>query len=152
LALLLPLSLLLGGGLLSLGGGVCVFGLLGFGDDGCVGQVALASITDPSGHVLVVGDFDCGANVCVHDGSLGFFVQSIVGGVVPEVQLPAAHVVPLPFPSSGAGIEVLRGRLGTTDDMLDVFVRFPDVELVTLMGIVAFAGITVNVADLEVGL
>ena len=56
-----PLSLLplpLGGLLLPLGGvpdvdgGVSEFGLFGFC---CVGQVALASITDPSGQVLVVG-------------------------------------------------------------------------------------------------
>jgi len=105
------LGLLLGGG----GGGVDgeggggVFGIV----DG-VGQVALASITDPSGHVLVVGDVDGGGvdvdgvNVCVHDGSFGFFVQS-TGGAVPEVQLPAAHVVPLPFPPPDVGIDVLLG-------------------------------------------
>ena len=62
--LLFPLSLLPGGGLFSFGGGVvCVFGLLGFGDAGSVGQVALASITDPSGHVFVVGVVVDGINV-----------------------------------------------------------------------------------------
>jgi hypothetical protein len=104
----------------------------------------------------------------VHDGSFGFFVQSTVCGVVPEVQLPAAHIVPLPFPPPDVGIDVLLGciaadvllgGLDIIDDMLDGFVRFVDVVLVALMGIVAFArlvvlvlGITVNVADLEVGL
>lgn len=34
----------------------------------------------------------------MHDGSLGFFVQSI-GGAVPDVQLPATHVDPELFPS-----------------------------------------------------
>ena len=55
--------------------------------------------------------------------------------------------------------DVLLGGLDIIDDMLDGFVRFVDVVLVTLMGIVAFArlvilvlDITVNVADLEVGL
>jgi hypothetical protein len=46
----------------------------------------------------------------VHDGSVGFFVQSTVGGVVPVVQLPAAHVDPVPFPpNGGVGIDVLVG-------------------------------------------
>jgi hypothetical protein len=76
---------LLGGG----GDGLLLGGFPPDVDGGvdCVGQVTLASITDPSGHVLVVGgvvdgggvDVD-GVNVCVHDGSFGFFVQSI-GGV-----------------------------------------------------------------------
>ncbi len=66
-----------GGGVDDEGGGG-VFGIV----DG-VGQVALASITDPSGHVLVVRG---GVNVCVHNGSFGFFVQS-TGGGVPVVQL-----------------------------------------------------------------
>jgi hypothetical protein len=48
------------GGLLSVLGG----GFVGDGVD-CVGQVALASITDPSGHVLVVGVVIDGVNVCV---------------------------------------------------------------------------------------
>jgi hypothetical protein len=34
----------------------------------------------------------------VHDGSFGFFVQSTGGDVVPVVQLPAAHVDPVPDP------------------------------------------------------
>lgn len=145
-------------------GGVCVLGLLGFGGDaGCVGQVALASITDPSGHVFVVGVVVDGVNVCVHDGSVGFFVQSTSGGVVPEVQLPAAHVDPDPFPPDVAGTDMLVGcmsadvllsGLNIIPDMLVALVRFVDVVLVlvTLMGIVAFAGITVKVADLEVDL
>jgi hypothetical protein len=82
------LGLLLGGGGVDDEGGGVVFGIA---DD--IGQVALASITDLSGHVLVVGG---GVKVHVHDGSFGFFVQS-TGGGVPEVQLPAAHV-PEPFP------------------------------------------------------
>ncbi len=158
------------------GGADGVFGFVGGVD--CVGQFALASITDPSGHVFVVGGVDGGTDVnggvdvdgvndWVHDGSVGFFVQS-TGGAVPEVQLPAAHVVPLPFPPPDVGIDVLLGciaadvllgGLNIIDDMLDGFVRFVDVVLVTLMGIVAFARlvvlvlvITVNVADLEVGL
>jgi hypothetical protein len=67
----LPLSLLGGLGLLSLGGGGLLSvggGLLlsvpggGFvvGGVDCVGQLVLASITDPSGHVFVVG----GVNDC----------------------------------------------------------------------------------------
>jgi hypothetical protein len=91
------------GGVPDVDGGVD--GVPGFvgGVDG-VGQFALASITDPSGHVLVVGG---GVNVCVHDGSFGFFVQS-TGGGVPVVQLPAAHVDPAPGPPD-AGIDVLLG-------------------------------------------
>ena len=107
----LPLSLLGGLGLLSLGGvGLLSVdgGLLlsvpdgGFvvGDVDCVGQFALESITDPSGHVFVVGGVDDGTDVnggvvvdgvneWVHDGSIGFFVQS-TGGAIPVVQLPAA--------------------------------------------------------------
>jgi hypothetical protein len=57
----LPLSLGGGGGGVDDEGGDGVFGFV----DG-VGQVALASITDPSGHVLVVGDIVDGVNVCVH--------------------------------------------------------------------------------------
>jgi hypothetical protein len=99
------LPLLLGG----VGGGVDDEGggVFGFVDD--VGQVALASITDPSGHVLVVGDVVDGTNVCVHDGSFGFFVQS-TGGAVPVVQLPAAHVDPAPdFPDAGIDDDALLG-------------------------------------------
>jgi hypothetical protein len=65
---LLPLSLLLGGGLLSVDGGGLLLPLggglvlVGGGVD-CVGQFALASITEPSGHVLVVGDVVDGVNV-----------------------------------------------------------------------------------------
>jgi hypothetical protein len=88
--LLLPLSL--GGvGLFSVGGGLLFVG--GGGVD-CVGQLALVSITKPSGHVFVVGGVN-GCSVCVHDGSFGFILQS-TGGGVPVVQLPAAHVVPFP--------------------------------------------------------
>jgi len=66
-----------GGGVDDEGGG----GVFGIGDG--VGQVALASITDPSGHVLVVGGVGGGdINDCVHDGSFGFVLQSAVGGVV----------------------------------------------------------------------
>jgi hypothetical protein len=93
----LPLSL--GGGDDDEGGGA-VFGIV----DG-VGQVALASITDPSGHVLVVGG---GVNVCVHDGSFGFFVQS-TGGVL-VVQLPAEHVDPELFPPDVV-VDVLFGGI-----------------------------------------
>ncbi len=146
-----------GGGVDDEGGGG-VFGIV----DG-VGQVALASITDPSGHVLVVRG---GVNVCVHNGSFGFFVQS-TGGGVPVVQLPAAHIKPELFPPDvvvdvlfgGIADDVLLGALNIIDDMLDGFVKFVDVVLVELMGIVAFArlvvlvlGITVNVAELEVDL
>jgi hypothetical protein len=108
-----------------------------------------------------------GVNDWVHEGSVGFLVQS-TGGTVPEVQLPATHVVPLPFPPPDVGIdvllgcnaaEVLLGGLDIIDDMLDGFVKFVDVVLVALMGIVAFArlvvlvlSITVNVPELEVGL
>jgi len=56
---LLPLGggLLLGGGVPDVDGGVDgVFGFVGGVD--CVGQFALASITDPSGHVFVVGGVD----------------------------------------------------------------------------------------------
>jgi len=95
---------LLGGlGLLSglpwlpvLGGGLDVGGGVDGGD--CVGQVALASITDPSGQVLVVGEVVDGGD-CVHDGSVGFFVQS-TGGGVPVVQL-FVHDVPVDFPPDG---------------------------------------------------
>jgi hypothetical protein len=103
-------GLLLGGVPPDVDGGVDgVLGFVGGGVD-CVGQLALASITDPSGHVLVVGDVGGGVNVCVHDGSFGFFVQS-TGGGVPVVQLPAAHVDPVdPAPGPpDAGIDVLLG-------------------------------------------
>lgn len=105
----LPLSLGGGGGGVDDEGGGGVFGFV----DG-VGQVALASITDPSGHVLVVGDVVDGVNVCVHDGSFGFFVQS-TGGAVPVVQLPAAHVDPELFPPE-VEVDVLFG--GIADDVL----------------------------------
>jgi hypothetical protein len=99
-------GLLLGG----VGGGPPdVDGVLGFvGGDG---QVALASITDPSGHVLVVGDVNVGGgvNVCVHDGSVGFFVQS-TGGGIDVLQLPAAHVDPVPFPPDAAAVMLFVGR------------------------------------------
>ena len=92
-----------GGGVPDVDGGVDgVFGFVGGVD--CVGQFALASITDPSGQVLVDGGTDVngggvvdGVNVCVHDGSVGFLVQSIGGGV-DVVQLPAAQVDPGPPP------------------------------------------------------
>jgi hypothetical protein len=73
-------------GVVGVDGGVVVGG---------IGQVELASITDPSGHVLVVGGAGGGVNDWVHDGSVGFLVQS-TGGAVPVVQLPAAHVDPAP--------------------------------------------------------
>ena len=74
------------GGVPDVDGGVDgVFGFVGGID--CVGQFALASITDPSGQVLVVGDVVDGVNVWVHNGSFGFFVQSTAGGVVPEVDV-----------------------------------------------------------------
>jgi len=71
----------------------------------CVGQVALASITDPSGQVLVVGDVGGGVNVCVHDGSFGFVLQS-TGGGVPVVQLPT-HADPVPFPPDAGIVKLL---------------------------------------------
>jgi hypothetical protein len=105
LPLLLPLGglgLLLGGGVPDVGGGV-----------DCVGQFALASITDPLGHVLVVGGVDVGGtdvgggvSVCAHVGSFGFLVQSTAGGV-PVVQLPAAHVDPVDPDPPDVGIDVL---------------------------------------------
>jgi hypothetical protein len=92
-----------GGGVPDVDGGVDgVFGFAGGVD--CVGQVALASITDPSGHVFVVGGVVDGAKVWVHEGSVGFFVQS-TDGSVPEVQL-FSHVNPLPDPPED-GIDVL---------------------------------------------
>ena len=127
--------MLLGGGVPDVDGGVDgVFGFVGGVD--CVGQFALASITDPSGHVLVVGGTDViggvgggvdveGVNDWVHDGSVGFLVQSTR---VPVVQLPAAHVVALPFPPPDVGIDVLLGciaadvllgGLNIIDDVLD---------------------------------
>ena len=99
--------MLLGGGVPDVDGGVdSVFGFVGGVD--CVGQFALASITDPSGHVLVVAVVD-GVNVCVHDGSVGFFVQS-TGGGVPVVQLPAAHIKPELFPPDVV-VDVLFGGI-----------------------------------------
>jgi hypothetical protein len=96
-----PLGLppLLLGGLLLAGDGVD--GLL----LGIVGQFALASITDPSGHVFAVAAGG-GVNVLVHDGSVGFLVQS-TGGVVPVVQL-SVHVDPVPFPPDVV-VDVLSG-------------------------------------------
>jgi hypothetical protein len=95
----LPLSLPLGGGLLLLGG----VGLL-FVD---VGQLALASIIDPSGHVFVDGGVAiCGAGR--HDGSLGFVLQS-TGGGVPVVQL-LMHEGPVPFPPDAGTIMFFVGR------------------------------------------
>lgn len=64
-----------------------------------VGQVALASITDPSGQVLVVGDVVDGVNDCVQDGSVGFFVQSTGGG---------GGVIPCSFASPMSQSLVLR--------------------------------------------
>ena len=117
-----------GGGVDDEGGGG-VFGIV----DG-VGQVALASITDPSGHVLVVGDG--GVNVCVHDGSVGFFVQS-TGGAVPVVQLPAAHVELAPdFPDPG--IDVLFGCIVVVDGA-DVVLTYGH-EKLSLHGIGGFVG------------
>lgn len=89
----------------------------------CVGQLALASITDPSGHVLVVGDG--GVNVCVHDGSFGFFVQSTGGSVVPAVQLPAAHVDPDPFPPDPGTVKLVAVGLDAVDDIF-VVIFVPD--------------------------
>jgi len=107
----LPLLLLLGGLGLLLGGGVVGgIDITGGGvpdaDGGvdCVGQVALTSITDPSGHVLVVGG-DNGCSVCVHDGSFGFVLQS-TGGGVPVVQLPT-HADPVPFPPDAGIVKLL---------------------------------------------
>jgi hypothetical protein len=120
--------LLLGCGVSDVDGGVDgIFGFVGGVD--CVGQFALASTTDPSAHVFVVGEADGGTevnggvpdvdggvvvdgvNVCVHDGSFGFFVQSTGGGVLPEVQLPAAHVDPELFPPDVV-VDVLFGGIG----------------------------------------
>jgi hypothetical protein len=95
--------LLLGGPGLLLGGG----GVFGIVDS--VGQVALASITDPSGHVFVSAAGG-GVNVWVHDGSVGFFVQS-AGGGVPVLQL-SVHVDPVPFPPDVI-VDVLVGGIAT---------------------------------------
>ena len=102
----MPLSL---GGV---GGGVDDEGRGGvFGIVNAVAQVTRASITDPSGHVLVVGG---GINVCVHVGSFGFFVQSAAGGVVPVVQLLPVHLDPAPdFPDTGIEDDVLLGCIAT---------------------------------------
>jgi hypothetical protein len=106
--LLLPLELLpddeLPLGVLGVDGPDGVDGVLVLdgvlGELGPDGQLAVASITDPSGHVLVVGFVVDGVNVCVHDGLVGFFVQS-TGDAVPVVQLPAVHVDPTPdFPDA----------------------------------------------------
>jgi hypothetical protein len=124
-----------GGGVDDEGGGG-VFGIV----DG-VGQVALASITDPSGHVLVVGDVGVpdvdggvvvdGVNVWVQDGSVGILVQS-TGGGVPVVQLPAAHVDPVPFPpDGGVGIDVLVGCIAA-DVLLGGMAAAPAVVFVRL--------------------
>ena len=78
-----------------------------------MGQFAPTSITDPSGHVFVVGDVVDGVKVCVHDGSVGFFVQSTGGGVA-EVQLPAPHVDPDPFTPPDVGIGVIPGQATKT--------------------------------------
>lgn len=125
---LLPLPLSLGplllggdvlspGGLLSVLGGLLLFGVFvgGFDVDGgfgllfdVLGQVALASITESSGHVLVVGD---GVNVCVadaHDGSVGFLVQS-TGGRVDVVQL-LTHVDLAPNPPDAEVFVLFVGR------------------------------------------
>ena len=120
-----------GGGPPDVDGGVD--GVLGFvGGDG---QVALASITDPSGHVLVVGGAEVGGgvNVCAHDGSFGFFVQSTGGSVVPVVQLSAAHVDPVdpaPVPPD-AGSDVLLGCIAA-DVLLGGVTAAPAVVLVRL--------------------
>jgi hypothetical protein len=104
------LGLLLGGGDgLLLGGDVGGIDIIGGGSDvdggvDCVGQFALASITDPSGHVFVVGGVN-GCSVCVHDGSFGFVLQS-TGAGVPVVQLPA-HVDPVPFPPDAGIVKLL---------------------------------------------
>ena len=67
----------------------------------------------------------------MHDGSFGFFVQS-TAGVVPAVQLPAAHVDPVPFPPDGhAAIDVLVGC--TAADALAGGVAAPGVVLVILV-------------------
>ena len=97
--------MLLGGGVPDVDGGVDgVFGFVGGVD--CVGQFALASITDPSGHVFVVGGVDVdGVNEWVHDGSFWFFVQS-TGGGVPIVQLPT-HVDPVPLPPDAGIVKLL---------------------------------------------
>jgi hypothetical protein len=128
--------LLLGGGLL-LDGGVPevdggVDGVFGFVDGvDCVGQFALASITDPSGHVFVVGDVVVGGvNVWVHNGSFGVFVQSSCGGV-PVVQL-FTHVGPLPFPPDAGTVELvillIRARFGLTAPSHPNFV-FPHTDI-----------------------
>ena len=91
-----------------------VFGFVGGVD--FVGQFALASITDPSGHVFVVGGVDGGTDVkggvvvdgvndWVHDGSFGFFLQSTIGGMDPEVQL-YMHDGPAHFRTDAATLEL----------------------------------------------
>jgi hypothetical protein len=104
LLLLGGLGLLLGGGVV---GGIDITGGGVPDADGgvdCVGQVALTSITDPSGHVLDVGG-DNGCSVCVHDGSFGFVLQS-TGGGVPVVHLPT-HADPVPFPPDAGIVKLL---------------------------------------------
>ncbi len=129
---MLPLGggLLLGGGVPDVDGGVDgVFGIVDGVD--CVGQFALASITDPSGHLFVVGGVDGGTDVnggvvvdgvndWVHDGSFGFVLQS-TGGGVPVVQLPT-HVHPVPFPPD-AGIVKLLPDVGV------VTVKLPECDV-----------------------
>src|SRR5207247_7070920 len=72
---------------------------------------SVAGIVEPSGHVFVVGGVDGGTDVnggvdvdgvndWVHDGSVGFFIQSTCGGV-PEVQL-FTQVDPVPDPPDDA--------------------------------------------------
>jgi hypothetical protein len=141
----LPLSLLGGFGLLSLGGvgllsvgGALLLSVPGggfvVGGVDCVGQLALASITDPSGHVFVAAGG--GVNVCVHEGSFGLVTQDdgllaafghaiFVGSVLQftefcglPVQLPAAQVVP--FPPPDAGVDVLLGCIAA-DVLLAIF-------------------------------
>jgi hypothetical protein len=96
--------LLLLGGLGLLPGGVGLLFVVGglLLVDGVDGLVSLAPITDPSGHVFVVGDVVDGVNICVHDGSFGVFVQS-TGGGVPVVQL-STHDGPVPFPPDAATV------------------------------------------------
>ena len=70
-------------------------------------EVVLESVTQ--GRKRVVGVVIDGVNVCVHNGSVGFFVQS-TGGGVPVVQLPAAHIKPELFPPDVV-VDVLFGGI-----------------------------------------
>jgi hypothetical protein len=45
----------------------------------------------------------------VHDGSFGFLIQSTAVGV-PVVQLPAAHIDPVPFPPDATPVMLFVGR------------------------------------------